>query len=105
MAGLPCVLSALVQHAAVVAGEDDEGVVAQLEFIERAHDLADHPVELLDEITVAAGLAAALELAPGREGMMDVRRGEVEEERLAPGARASMPSPFSVSVVPSSSSR
>ena len=76
------VLVAVVEHRAVVAGEDHQRVVGQLQAVERREQLADAPVELHDR--VAAGPIVVL---PTNRGVrharhVDVVRGEVEEERL-----------------------
>ena len=76
-------LSAHVDHAAVVAREKDQRVFGEPEFVERAQELADHPVEFVDEVAVDAALARAAEARMRRERMMDVSRGEIEEEGLA----------------------
>lgn len=76
-------LAALIEPAAVVTGEAYDGVLAQHGFIERAHDFSDHPVKLLDAVAIPPAIAAALKLSAGREGVMNVRCGEVENEVTA----------------------
>ena len=68
---------------AVVAGEDDEGVVGDAEFLERAHQLADHPIELVDKVAVRPGTGLSLELRRGERGQMHGLRSVVEEEGFA----------------------
>ena len=41
--------------AAVVAGEDDERIVGKLEAVESTKQLADRPVQFLDEVSVGTG--------------------------------------------------
>lgn len=57
----PGFLSAEIDHAAVVAGEEDQGVFGQIFRFEGVEDFADDPVEFVDEVAVASGLAGALE--------------------------------------------
>src|SRR5689334_9515796 len=82
MSHLPRLLRRVIQHAAVVARDDYERILAELQFVERAHDLADHPIELVQKITVRAALAGPFESRMRRERMMNVGRREVDEERL-----------------------
>ncbi len=82
MAGLVGFLTGDVQHAAVVAGEDDEGLVSDVELVEGVEDFADHPIELVNEVAVESAVAGADELFGWSEWVMDVGGGEVEEEGL-----------------------
>ncbi len=73
--------AAEVEHAAVVAGEEDEGVVGDALGLEGLHHFANHPVEFVDEVAVDAALAGALESGSRGEGMVDGGGGEETEER------------------------
>ena len=72
---------AVVDHRAVVAGEDHQRVVRQLESVERVEHLADAPVELCDRVAARAASARAGEPRVGHARDVDVVGGEVEEER------------------------
>ena len=74
--------TAEVKHTAVIAGEEDEGVVGDSLRLERLHHFADHPVELVDEVAVDAALAGALESRRRGEWVMDGGGGEEAEEGL-----------------------
>ena len=45
----PCILTPQIDHAAVIAGENHEGVVSQSFFVERAGYFTDDPVESFRE--------------------------------------------------------
>ena len=72
----------VVEDAAVVAGEDDERVVGQLQLVELGEHLANGPVELDDGVAADAALALAAELRVRHARDVDVVRGHFEEERL-----------------------
>ena len=67
---------------AVVGGEDDEGVVVDVQLLELVEDLAGGPIDLLDCVAVGAVFGFAFEVFGCSDG--DVREvvGEVEEEGL-----------------------
>lgn len=65
---------------AVVRGEDDEGVFAELVFFEGGEEAADVGVELLDVVAVKSGLAGATELGGGGDVGVWGAGSEVEEE-------------------------
>jgi hypothetical protein len=77
-------LPAFVQHAAVIARQNQQRVLRQLEFVERSQQLADHPVELVDEIAIASAFTGPVEARMRRERVMNVRRGKQQEERRVP---------------------
>jgi len=81
-AGASAGLSAHQQPRAVVAGEDDEGVVGHALFLERFEDFADAPVEFLDDIAVDTAAALTLKAIRGEQRRVREGMGEVEEERL-----------------------
>ncbi len=65
---------------AVVAGEEDEGVLGQAEVVDFFDDGADDVVELGDEVAVGAGVGFALEVFAGDGGEVDGLGGVEEEE-------------------------
>ncbi len=65
----------------VVAGEDNEGVLAEPACRERAQQLADARVELLDRVAVRPGGRAAREARRGQQRRVYVLVRDVEEER------------------------
>ncbi len=67
---------------AVVGGEDDDGVVVDLEFFECGDELANDVVEFEDEVAVWSGIGFALELVGGEGGEVDGLSGVEEEEGL-----------------------
>ena len=71
---------AVVPHAAVVAGENDECVFGEAVLFEGGEDLPDGVVEFLNRVAARAGLAAADEAGIGHAGDVDAVGGEVEEE-------------------------
>ena len=73
---------AVGEEGAIVGAENDERVVVEAEAFEGGHDLADGPIEFLDDIAVEAALAGALEFFGGEDGDVrhDVRH--VEEKRF-----------------------
>ena len=76
------VLVAVVDDRPVVAGEDHQGVVGQLQPVERVEDLADRPVRLDDDVTARSdrGLAGEPRMRHARH--VRVVQGEEQEERL-----------------------
>lgn len=72
--------AAEVEHAAVITGDKDKGVVGNAALFEAFHDLADDPVEFVNEVAVDAGLACALKTLSGSEGVVDIGGGEEAEE-------------------------
>jgi len=66
--------------AAVIAGENDEGIFAEVEAVEGVEDLADRPIELLDHIPPGSALAGAAKARMGDHGFVDIVGGEEEEE-------------------------
>ena len=78
--GLAGVAVAHVDDAAVVARENDERVFSELEAIERNQDLADTPIELVDEVAVTA-VGAAGEARIRRDGAVHGVGRKIEEER------------------------
>ena len=70
----------------VVAGEDHQRVVRHAESLESAHQLADDPVELEDEVTVRPGVRLPLERVGG-EGRQVHRLCRVVEEERSVGCR------------------
>ena len=80
--GLGNIAAGGVGDPTVVARENDERVVCKLEAIERVEQLADAPVELVDEVSVAAE-PTPLKPRIGHDRPMDGVRGEVEKERVS----------------------
>ena len=72
-----------VDDATVVAGKHDERVVGDFEPIERGEQLADAPIEFVNEVSIAAQ-AATSEPRAGDDRPMHRVGGEVDEERLRP---------------------
>ena len=68
---------------AVVAGEEDEGVLGEVEALEGLEELADNVVELEEEVAVWAGVGFAFEGVGGKGGEVDGLGGVEEEEGLA----------------------
>ena len=73
-------MRAVTQPRAVVAGEDDEGVVIEAVLFQRVENLPDGPVNLLNHVAVKARAGLALELVTHEEGHVRHRVREVEEE-------------------------
>ena len=71
----------VVHHGAVIAGEDHERPVRELQPVERVEDLADAPVQLLHDVAAHAAPAGPREPGMGNARHVDVVGGEVEEER------------------------
>lgn len=68
---------------AVVAGEEDEGVLGEVEALECFEELADNVVELENEVAVRACVGFAFEGVCGKGGKVNGLGGVKEEERLA----------------------
>ena len=75
-------LAAVIEHPAVVTGKDDQRIVRDTFLFKRRHDLANDPVQLVDEVTIQAALTGSLKTWSRRKRMMDVGRGEVEKKWL-----------------------
>ena len=67
---------------AVVAGEDDERLLAQAELVEFGDELADLLVEVGDVVLVVVRLAVALAVGRAQDRAVDEMRRVVEVERL-----------------------
>ena len=78
---LPDVLVAIVHDAAVVAGEEHEGVIGEFESVERFKELRNGSVQFVDGVTAGSGGAAAFPAGMRDAGHVDVVGCEVEEER------------------------
>ena len=74
------VLVAVVDDGAVVATEDEDGVVGKLEAVEGVHDFAYGPVQLEDDVATGAHAALSGETGVGDAGNVDVLGAHVEEE-------------------------
>ena len=83
---LPGFLTGGVEHASIVASENDKRIVCQLSFIEGSEDLTDNPVEFVDEVAVEPAIARTDELRCGSEWVMDIGCREIEEEGRFPVA-------------------
>lgn len=68
---------------AVIAGEEDEGVLSEVEALECFEELSDNVVELEDEVAVRAGVGLAFEIVGGKGGKVDGLGGVEEKEGLA----------------------
>ena len=68
---------------AVVAGEEDEGVLGEVEALECFEELADNVVELENEVAVRACVGFAFEGVCGKGGKVNGLGGVEEEEGLA----------------------
>ena len=66
----------------VVAGEDDERVVRDAQFLQRHHQLADDVIQLGDEITVRPSLGLALEFRCRERRQMHGVHRVIQEEGL-----------------------
>ena len=66
----------------VVGGEDHQGVLIEALLAERVHDPADRPVDLLHRVAQEPLGALPFEALRRRDGIVDHRIGQVEEERL-----------------------
>lgn len=67
----------------VIAGEEDEGVLGEVEALECFEELADNVVELEDEVAMRAGVGFAFEGICGEGGKVNGLSGVEEEEGLA----------------------
>jgi hypothetical protein len=74
------VLIAVVDDGAVVATEDEDGVVGQVQAVQCVHDLSDGPVQLQDDVAAGAEAALACKAGVGDAGNVDVLRTHIEEE-------------------------
>ena len=83
-AGVDLVGSVGVDGAAVVAGEHDQGVVCQLQAVQRRQHLPDGPIERVNGIAPHPALAGAAEPRMRHARHVDVVGAEVEKERLVP---------------------
>lgn len=72
----------VVDDGAVVAREDDYGVVIQIELLQGLDDLSHCPVKLYDGIASQSHAALTAEALVGETGNVDVVGGEVHEEWL-----------------------
>ena len=79
-----CIASSKIQHASIVAGENDERVFAQALLLEAPGHFPYHPVQLLNEVAIELRITRPLKSLPGREGVVNMGRGQVEKERLLP---------------------
>lgn len=82
---VPCFergLPSMVEHPAVVTGQDHERVVAQSILFEAREHLSDDPVKFMDGVTIEPTLAGPLKSFSRCEGMMDVGCSQIEEERF-----------------------
>ena len=77
---------AVLDHAAIVAGENDERLLREAEPVERREHLADGVVEFGQRFAAGAALARAFEARMRRLRGVDAVRGEVEEKRARSGA-------------------
>ena len=71
---------AVVEPWAVVGGVDDPGVFFETVAFEGVHDLADGPVDFLDDIAVKAALGFAAEFVAHVQGNVRHVVGEIKEE-------------------------
>ena len=69
-------------RGAIIAGEDDDGVVRLAGFVQRLHDFANGPVCFDQKIGVFADAGDAVELAPRRDRRVRRRHWEIKEEWL-----------------------
>ena len=76
-----------IPDRAVVAGEDDQRVLFQLQLVQGRHHLADHRVHVHHIVAVLTRAALALELAGRSPRRMRRGDGVVEEERFLAAAR------------------
>ena len=53
---------------AVVAGEDEQGIVCLASSLQGIHNLADDPIDLADKVSIAATAALALKSGVGHDG-------------------------------------
>ena len=74
------VVVAIVDDRAVVATEYEDGVVSQVQTVQRVHDLAYCPVELQDDVAARAEAALAGKAWVSHAGHMHVLCTQVEEE-------------------------
>jgi hypothetical protein len=72
MPGLPCLLTGVIEHAPVVAGENDQCVLGTPRFIKRSQHLADDPIKFVDEVAIQPALAGHLESRMRRKGVVIV---------------------------------
>ena len=75
-------LGAHQQPRAIVTREDHEGVLGHALFLERLENLADAPVEFLDDVAIDTAAALTLEAIRGEQRRVREGVGEVEEEGL-----------------------
>ena len=66
--------------AAVIAGENDEGIFTEVEAVEGVEDLADRPIELLDHIPPGSALARAAKARMRDHGFVDIVGGKEDEK-------------------------
>ena len=74
------VLVAVVNHGPVVAAEDEERIICNVQAVQRAHDFAHSPVQLQDDVTAGAQTALSGEAGMRYARHVHVLRAQVEEE-------------------------
>ena len=80
----PGLLPSVVKHAAVVAGKQDHRVVGNSMIIKHLEHFTYHPIQLMDEVAIQPALAATMEALVGCKRMVDMRRRQIQKERLVP---------------------
>lgn len=82
VAAFPCFLTTEVDHASVVARENDQGVVRQSLLLQGASHFSHDPVQLVHKIAIATRFTGPLKPGMRREGVVDVGRRKIQEERF-----------------------
>lgn len=97
------IIVAIKKNRSVVAREDDDGVFGQIKTVERLHDLANLPVNLMDHIASHAALACANKRRLGHARHMRLEKADTEKKRLVLW-RSMYSTDFATTLVASSSS-
>src|SRR5205823_7841609 len=77
------ILVAVVQHRAIVAGENYQRVPDKLQAVECLEYFTGAPVELRNSVPAGSHAGLARKTRMGNARHVDVVRGEIEEERVA----------------------
>ena len=81
----PSLLACNIEHTAIVAGKDNQGILGNLVLVQGIEYFPHDPVELMNEVAITTRLAGALESGMGRKGMVDIGGGTTEVAILSLG--------------------
>ena len=76
------VLITIINDGTVVAGKDQNGIVGDVEAIQRVHNFTDGPVQLEDNVTTGAESAFSCKTRVGDTWHVYILRTHIQEERF-----------------------